>query len=72
MKHKKRKRKALLILSIIIGLICVIASYTQINYRWTNDGIWWVIYLFGGFSLLGIFVSLFCKDYWVSLVLGNF
>ena len=65
------KRRVLLVLSILIGVGCSVASYTQINYAWSNNGIWWLICFFSFLSLLGIFVSLFCKDYWVALVLGG-
>ncbi len=70
-KEAKWKRPALLFLSILIGSVCSIASYTQIHYRWTNDGVWLVIGLFAIFSIIGFFVSIFCKDYWVALVLGR-
>jgi ABC-type multidrug transport system permease subunit len=67
----KWKRPVLLILSMLIGIACGLASYIQIHYHWTNNGIWWVIGLFGLFSIIGLLVSIFCKDYWVALVLGR-
>lgn len=65
------KRPALLLLSILMGSACCVASYTQFHFRWTNDGVWFVIGLFGIFSLIGFCVSIFCKDHWVALVLGR-
>ena|GEM_PF-2512510 len=70
-KEAKWKRPVLLILSILVGIVCFVAGYTQIHYHWTNNGIWLVIGLFGLFSLTGFFVSVFGKDYWVALVLGR-
>ena len=65
------KRPALFLLSLVIGVACGIAAYTQLNYHWTNDGVWLVIVFFGLLSLLGLFVSVFAKDFWVALVLGG-
>jgi ABC-type multidrug transport system permease subunit len=65
------KRPTLLILSIVMTIGTLVAAYTQIEYHWTNDGVWIVIYLLGFASIIGLFVSLFCKDFWVALVLGN-
>jgi len=70
-KEAKWKRPVLLALSIAIGIVCATASYAQIAYRWTNDGVWLVIGLFSFFSIVGLLVSIFCKDYWVALVLGK-
>lgn len=70
-KEAKWKRPVLLLVSIVIGITCSIASYAQIKHQWTNDGVWLVIGAFGFLSVLGVFVSLFCKDYWVALVLGR-
>lgn len=65
------KRPTLLILSIVILIACAIADYTQINYQWTNNGVWLVIVFFDVFSAIGFFVSVRCKDFWVALALGN-
>ena len=65
------KRPTLFILSLVVGLACIIAGYTQLTYHWTNDGVWMVIVLFGLFSVIGLAVSIFCKDFWVALVLGG-
>ena len=65
------KRPTLFILSLVIGIACCISGYLQINYNWTNGGIWLVIGLFGFISLVGLFVSIKCKDFWVALVLGG-
>jgi membrane protein YdbS with pleckstrin-like domain len=70
-REAKWKRPVLFWLSITIGLLCTIAAYTQINYEWTNSGVWWVISIFSFFSLIGFIVSIFCKDYWVALILGS-
>ena len=65
------KRPTLFILSLVIGIACCISGYLQINYNWTNSGIWLVIGLFGFISLVGFFISIKCKDFWVALVLGG-
>ena len=70
-KEAKWKRPVLFALSIAIGIVCAAASYFQIEYRWTNDGVWLVIGLFGFFSIAGLLISIFCKDYWVALFLGK-
>lgn len=70
-REAKWKRPVLLGLSTVIGLLCVVGAYAQINYHWTNDGVWLVIGLFGIFSIIGLLVSLFGKDYWLALVLGG-
>ena len=70
-KEAKWKRPLLLWVSTFICIACGTGGYTQIHYQWTNDSVWWVIGLFGFLSSLGLFVSLFCKDYWVALVLGK-
>jgi hypothetical protein len=69
-KEAPWKRPALLILSLIITA-CVIAAYTQIHYQWTNNGVWLVIVLFSFLSIIGVFVSIKCKDFWVALVFGG-
>ena len=70
-KEAKWKRPALLIISSLVGFACAAAGYAQVVHQWTNNGVWLVIGLFGVFSGLGLFVSLFGKDYWVALVLGK-
>jgi len=70
-REAKWKRPVLFWLSILIGLACATGGYTQIRYQWTNDGVWWVIGLFSFFSVVDFLISLFCKDYWVALVLGK-
>jgi hypothetical protein len=70
-KEAKWKRPVLFCLSVLIGVGCGVGAYTQIYYGWTNQGVWWVIGLFSFLSILGLLVSLFCKDYWVALVLGK-
>ena len=65
------KRKVLFFLSLSLLVGSSIAAYTQYLYQWTNNGIWMVIILFGLMSLLGLFVSIFSKDFWVALVLGG-
>jgi len=65
------KRPALFILSLVICSACAVAAYTQINNPWTNNGVFLVIGLFGFLSMIGIFVSIKCKDFWVALVLGG-
>lgn len=64
------KRPTLFILSLVIGSACAVASYTQINNQWTNNGIFLVIGLLGLLSIIGLFISIKCTDFWVALVLG--
>jgi len=70
-QEAKWKRPVLLILSLVIGVLCGAAGYAQFQYQWTNDEVWLVIGVFGFFSVIGTVVALFCKDYWVALVLGK-
>ena len=70
-REAKWKRPVLLTLSLLIGFSCGVAGYTQFQYQWTNDEVWLVIGVFGFFSVIGALVALFCKDYWVALVLGK-
>ena len=70
-KETPWKRPALFILSLVIFTACVIAGYMQVHYQWTNNGVWIVIGLFGFLSLIGVFVSIKCKDFWVALVFGG-
>ena len=70
-KEASWKRRALFLLSLIIFGACATAAYTQINYHWTNNGVWLVIGLFSLMSIIGLFVSIKCKDFWVALVLGG-
>ena len=65
------KRPALLLLSLAIFIGCAGAAYAQINYHWTNNGVWLFIDLFGLLSLTGLFVSIKCKDFWVALMFGG-
>ncbi len=64
------KRPVLFVVSVVIGILCAVGAYIQIQYQWTNDGVWWLIGLFCFLSIVGLLVSIFCKDYWVALVLG--
>ena len=57
----------LLMLSILIGAGCATAAYTQVEHQWANDAVWLVIGVFGFFSGIGLFVSIFCKDYFVTI-----
>jgi len=70
-KEAAWKRPTLFIISLIISIACCISAYLQINYNWTNNGIWLAIGLFGFLSLLGLFISIKCKDFWVALVFGE-
>ena len=65
------KRPVLLALSFVVLIICVGAGYLQLQYHWTNDGVWLVIVLFGIFSLVGLVAALFLSDAWVALILGG-
>ncbi len=67
----KWKRPTLFALSLAIGIACLFASYFQVKHQWTNDSIWLLIGIFGFLSSIGLIVSIFCKDYWVALVLGK-
>ena len=70
-KESQWKRPVLFFLSITIFTSCIVAGYTQIDNHWTNDGVWLVIGLFGFLSVIGLFISIKCKDFWVALVLGG-
>ena len=70
-KEAPWKRKALFFVSLILIVISGIAAYIQHYYLWTNDNVWIVIALFSLISLFGLFVSIFCKDFWVALFLGK-
>ena len=70
-KEAPWKRPVLFVLSLVISIACAIAAYMQINYQWTNNGVWLVIGLFSFLSITGLFVSVKCKDFWVALVLGG-
>ena len=70
-KQASWKRPALLVICLVILTACIFAGYMQINQNWTNNGIWLVIGLFGFLSILGVFISIKCKDFWVALVLGS-
>lgn len=70
-KEAPWKRKVLFFLSLFLLIGSCVAAYTQYHYQWTNDGVWMLIILFGFMSLLGLFVSIFSKDFWVALVLGG-
>jgi hypothetical protein len=51
--------------------ICIAAAYFQLQYHWTNSGVWLVIVLFGVLSLAGLVAALFLNDAWVALILGG-
>jgi len=70
-KEATWKRPTLFIISLVMGIACCISAYLQINYDWTNNGIWLAIGLFSFLSLLGLVVSIKCKDFWVALVFGR-
>lgn len=70
-KEASWKRPTLFIISLVIGITCCISGYLQINYNWTNSGVWLIIGLFSFLSLVGLFVSVKCKDFWVALVFGG-
>jgi len=65
------KRPVLLVLSCVILAICIAAGYFQLQYHWTNNGVWLVIALFGVLSVAGLVASLFLNDAWVALFLGG-
>jgi len=65
------KRPSLFIISAMLLIAVSVSAYTQINNHWTNDGIWIVITLFTFLSILGLFVSIGCKDFWVALMFGG-
>ena len=64
------KRPVLLWLSVAILALCALGGSAQIEYHWTNNGVWLVIGLFGVLSVTGVGVALFGDDWWVALVLG--
>lgn len=64
------KRPVLLILSCVILAICLAAAYFQVQFHWTNDGVWLVIVLFGALSVAGLVAALFLNDAWVAVILG--
>jgi hypothetical protein len=61
------KRPALLYTSIAILALCVAGTYAQIEYQWTNDGVWMVIGIFFIIAIYGIGISLWGSDLWVAL-----
>ncbi len=65
------KRPVLFTLSLTIELVCMITAYTQHKYEWAPLEVWFVIGLFFVIAAVGILVAIFCKDYWVALVLGK-
>jgi hypothetical protein len=65
------KRPVLLVLSSVVLAICIAAAYFQLQYHWTNGGVWLVIVLFGVLSLAGLVAALFLNDAWVALILGG-
>lgn len=70
-REAKWKRPVLFILSIFLGIGCFAVAYTQVENQSTNYGLWLVVGVLALFSGIGLFVSIFCKDYWVALVLGK-
>ncbi|GDY26268.1 hypothetical protein AHAT_21580 [Agarivorans sp. Toyoura001] len=65
------KRPTLQILSVAMTIGTLVAAYAQIEHSWTNEGVWLLILLSGVISIVGLFVSIFCKDFWVAFLLGN-
>jgi ABC-type multidrug transport system permease subunit len=65
------KRPVLLVLSSVVLATCIAAAYFQLQYHWTNDGVWLVIVLFGVLGLAGLVAALFLNDAWVALILGG-
>ena len=56
----------------VIMLSAVSAGgWAQLEYRWTNDGVWLVLVLFGVLGILRVLVSVLGSDYWVAVVLGR-
>ncbi len=70
-KEAPWKRKTLFFISLSLVIASGTAAYTQHYYHWTNDEIWIVIAFFGLISLIGLFISIFGKDFWVALFLGK-
>lgn len=64
------KRPVLLVLSCVILAICLAAAYFQLQFHWTNDGVWLVIVLMGALSVAGLVAALFLNDAWVAVILG--
>jgi len=65
------KRPALFILCIIILASCAITAYAYINHHWENSAILLIIVPSGLLSIIGLFISIKCKDFWVALILGS-
>jgi hypothetical protein len=65
------KRPVLLVLSCVVLAVCGSAGYFQLQYHWTNDGVWLVIILLGVLSAAGIGAALLLNDAWVALILGG-
>ena len=65
------KRPVLLVLSSVVLATCIAATYFQLQYHWTNDGVWIVIVFFGVLGLAGLVAALFLNDAWVALILGG-
>ena len=69
--EKEPRRKLLFSISFIVFTLMSIAGYTEYYYRWITDGIWIIIAIFGLFSFVGLFVSMFGKDSTVETLLGR-
>jgi hypothetical protein len=67
----KWKRLVLLVLSFAILVAVCAGGWVQLLYRWTNDGVWLVLILFGVLGIVGLLVSVFGSDDSVALVLGR-
>jgi hypothetical protein len=70
-KEAPWKRKVLFFISLTLVIVSGAAAYTQYYYHWTNDKVWIVIAFFSFMSLIGLFISIFGKDFWVALFLGK-
>jgi len=65
------KRKALFFISLSLVIVSGTVAFTQHYDHWTNDKVWIVIAFFGLISLIGLYISIFAKDFWVALFLGK-
>jgi len=70
-KLRPEKRRKLLLLSIVIFLAVMITTLSQYYLVWTNNGIYYLCFLFGIMSLVGVLVARYGNDFWVALIYGE-
>ena len=69
-KHPANRNK-LLLLSLIVFVVCCGIAITQYYFHWARETIWTILFIFFPISILGVFISRYGSDFWVSLYLGE-